>query len=108
LVYCKAAAREGKNGTYTNPLADCFDYAKVCITEPVALGCSSKDAMYKDRFQKYFDNIRRGVIDAPIFQQQDDLSATDFRNALVMNEPINSFLPDHVNEEEISELFKAQ
>ena len=107
LVYRRASVREGKKGPYTNPLADCYDYAEVRVMDPVALGCSSKDAAYKGRFEKYFENIRTGIIDAPIFHQQDDLSATDFRKALLDKVSIEKFLPEHVNESEVKQLFKT-
>jgi len=107
LVYRRASLREGKKGPYTNPLADCYDYAEVKVLEPVALGCSTKDAGYRKGFMKYFDGIRHDVVDAPIFEQQDDLSATDFRNALSSGDEISKFLPDHVDENEVLRLFKS-
>ena len=107
LVYRRASVREGKKGPYTNPLADCYEYAEVKVLEPVALGCSTKDAKYRKNFMKYFDGIRTEVIDAPIFEQQDDLSATDFRMALSNGDEISKFLPDHVNENEVLQLFKS-
>ena len=54
---------------------------------------------------KYFDGIRAHVIDAPIFNMRDKLSATDFRSALQNNESISRFLPDGISEEEVKELF---
>lgn len=107
LVYRRASLRQGKKGAYTNPLADCYDYAEVKVFEPVALGCSTKDAKYRKNFMKYFDGIRNDVIDAPMFEQQDDLSATDFRTALRNGDSISQFLPDGIDEQSVFALFKA-
>jgi len=107
MNYKRATIRQGKKGAYTNPLADCYDYAEVKVLEPVALGCSTKDAKYRKNFMKYFDGIRTGVIEAPIFEQQDDLSATDFRAALQNGDSIVEFLPDGVDEQSVLALFKA-
>ena len=107
MVYKRATIRQGKKGAYTNPLADCYDYAEVKVLEPVALGCSTKDANYRKSFMKYFDGIRTDVVEAPIFEQQDDLSATDFRNALSIGAEISKFLPVHVDENKVLRLFKS-
>jgi len=107
MNYRRATMRQGKKGSYTNPLADCYDYAENRPLEPVALGCSTKDAGYKKGFMKYFDGIRSEVIDAPMFEQQDDLSATDFRAALQNGDSIAKFLPDGVGEQSVLALFKA-
>ena len=56
---------------------------------------------------KYFYGIRSGVIDAPMFEQQDDLSSTDFRKALQNGDSIVEFLPDGVDEQSVLALFKA-
>ena len=105
MNYNRASTRKGKNGPYTNPLADCYEYAETQVLEPIALGCSTKDAGYRKGFMKYFDGIRAHVIDAPIFNMRDKLSATDFRAALQNNESIAKFLPDGVREEEVRALF---
>ena len=105
MNYQRASIRKGKNGNYTNPLSDCYDYAEVKVLEPIALGCSTKDAGYRKGFMNYFDGIRAHVIDAPIFNMRDKLSATDFRAALQNKESIAKFLPDGISEEEVRELF---
>ena len=107
MVYSRASIRQGKDGSFTNPLADCYDYAENRPLEPVALGCSTKDVGYKKGFIKYFDGIRTDVIDAPMFEMKDELSATNFRKALENGQSIQAFLPHHVSEEEIVRLFKA-
>lgn len=107
MNYQRASVREGKKGTYTNPLSDCYDYAESKVLEPVALGCSTKDAGYRKGFMNYFDGIRTHVIDAPIFKMIDNLSATDFRAALQNGESIAKFLPDGVDEEGVRALFRA-
>ena len=107
MNYQRASIREGKKGTYTNPLSDCYEYAETQVFEPVALGCSTKDAGYRKGFMKYFDGIRAHVIDAPIFNMIDKLSATDFRAALQNNESIAKFLPDGVDEQSVLALFRT-
>lgn len=107
MNYKRATIRQGKKGPYTNPLADCYEYAEVKVLEPVALGCSTKDAKYRKNFMKYFDGIRSDIVDAPMFVQQDDLSATDFRSALQNGDSIIEFLPDGVDEQSVFALFKA-
>jgi len=108
LNYRRASIREGKKGPYTNPLADCYDYAETRVLEPVALGSTTKDAGYREGFKKYFKGIRDNIIDAPIFNMQCDISATQFRAALRNGESIVDFLPDGVSEVQIRELFKTQ
>lgn len=107
MNFIRATIREGKKGAYTNPLSDCYDYAESRVLEPVALGCSTKDAGYRKGFMKYFDGIRNDVIDAPMFEQQDDLSATDFRKALGNGESIQKFLPEGASEEQIRKVLGA-
>jgi len=107
MNYKRATIRQGKKGAYTNPLADCYDYAEVKVLEPVALGCSTKDVGYRERFNAYFDDIRSDIVSAPIFEQQDDLSATDFRAALQNGDSIAEFLPDGIDEQSVLALFKA-
>jgi hypothetical protein len=107
MNYKRATIRQGKKGDYTNPLSDCYDYAEVRVLEPVALGCSTKDIGYRKGFMKYFDGIRNDIIDAPMFEQQDDLSATDFRTALQNGDSIAEFLPDGIDEQSVLALFNA-
>jgi len=99
--------REGKSGPYTNPLLDCYEYAETRIDEPMGLACSSKDKNYQERFNAYFKDIRFNIVEVPMFEMQDSISATDFREALRKREPIAKFLPDGVSEEQIMQLFKA-
>lgn len=107
MNYKRATIRQGKNGSYTNPLADCYDCAENRVLEPVALGCSTKDVGYRKRFNAYFDDIRSDIVSAPIFEQQDALSATDFRAALQNGDSIAEFLPDGIDEQSVFALFKA-
>ena len=107
LVYRRAIIREGKNGPYTNPLLDCYEYADTIIEEPVALGCSEKDKDYGQRFCKYFDGIRANVFNAPLCPVPVYPSATNFREALRNGDSIAQFLPDGVSEEQIMKLFKT-
>jgi len=106
LVYKRATRRNGKKGAYTNPLADCYDWADENYSEHCGLGWSSKDKGYQDGFTKYFKGDSM-IITPPMFEQKDDLSATDFRKALENGESIARFLPDHVSESEITALFKS-
>jgi nicotinic acid mononucleotide adenylyltransferase len=105
LVYKRATRRNGKKGAYTNPLADCYDWADENYSEHCGLGWSSKDKGYQDGFTKYFKGDSM-IITPPMFEQQDDLSATDFRKALENGKSIARFLPDHVSESQITALFK--
>jgi hypothetical protein len=107
LTYRRATIREGKKGPYTNPLSDCYDYAETRVNEPMGLGCSSKDAVYQERFMKYFKTTRFNTIEVPMFEMKDEISATQFREALRNGESIAKFLPDGVSEEQIMQLFKA-
>ena len=107
MTFQRAMVREGKKGLYTNPLLDCYEYAETRIDEPMGLACSSKDKNYQERFNAYFKDIRFDIVEAPMFEMQDNLSATDFREALRKREPIAKFLPDGVSEEQIMQLFKA-
>ena len=104
LTYNRATLREGKKGPYTNPLADCYDWAENRPLDPVALGASVKDAGYRVGFAKYFEGIRDGIVEAPIFQMTSDISATQFREALQNGTSIKEFIPDHVEENKILEL----
>ena len=104
LDYRRAKLREGKKKTYTNPLADCFDWGDENEDKKFGLGCSGKDCNYQASFGDYFYG-NENYVTAPMFQMVDDLSATDFREALRNNNPIAKFLPDGVSEEGIMLLF---
>jgi len=107
LKFQRAMTRQGKNGAYTNPLSDCYDYAEVRVMDSIALGCSSKTIGYCTGFNKYFDGIRTGVIQAPVFKMEDYISSTQFRAALQNNESIAKFLPNGVDEQSVIALFKS-
>jgi len=106
LTYKRATRRNGKKGSYTNPLADCYDWADHNFGCACGLGWSSKDKGYQDGFVKYFSGDPT-IVTPPMFEQKDDLSATQFRKALENNESIQKFLPDHVGESEIKALFNS-
>ena len=106
LTYKRATRRNGKKGSYTNPLADCYDWADHNFGCACGLGWSSKDKGYQDGFAKYFSGDPT-IVTPPMFEQKDDLSATEFRKALESNESIQKFLPDHVSESEIKALFNS-
>jgi len=107
MTFQRAMVREGKKGLYTNPLLDCYEYAETRVEESMGLACSSKDENYQKRFNAYFKDIRFNIVEVPMFEMKDELSATDFRAALRNGEPIVEFLPDGVSEEQVMQLFKA-
>ena len=45
------------------------------------------------------------IIEPPMFEMKDDVSATQFREALKAGESIDEFIPDHVSAEEIKKIF---
>ena len=106
LDYRRAMIREGKKKTYTNPLADCFDWGDENEDVKFGLGCSGKDCHYQTSFGDYFYG-NENYVSAPKFEMIDEISATDFREALRNNESIAKFLPDGVSEEDVRLLFKA-
>tara|TARA_Y100000114_G_scaffold55648_2_gene50919 strand:- start:5314 stop:5829 length:516 start_codon:yes stop_codon:yes gene_type:complete len=106
MDYRRAMVREGRNKNYTNPLADCFDWGDENTDIKFGLGCSEKDAGYQTSFGDYFYGNDNYII-APVFKMIDDISATQFRQALRNGDSIKKFLPDHVSEEDINILFKS-
>ena len=106
MDYKRAAVREGKKKNYTNPLADCFDWGDENTDCRFGLACSEKDAGYQVSFGDYFYGNDNYII-APVFKMSDNISATQFRQALRNGESIKKFLPTHVSEEDVSELFKT-
>ena len=106
MDYKRAAVREGKKKNYTNPLADCFDWGDENTDCRFGLACSEKDAGYQVSFGDYFYGNDNYII-APVFKMSDNISATQFRQALQNGESIKKFLPTHVSEEDVSELFKT-
>ena len=106
MDYKRATVREGKKKNYTNPLADCFDWGDENEGVRFGLACSEKDAGYQVSFGDYFYGNDNYII-APVFKMNDNISATQFRQALESNKSIQKFLPNHVSEEEIRSLFIA-
>ena len=104
LTYKRARRLTGRKGAYTNPLKDCFDWADDNDDCRCGLGWSSKDKGYQKGFQKYFYGDE-SIIEPPMFEMEDDISATEFREALLKGDPIQKFLPEHVSEKEIREIF---
>lgn len=104
LTYKRAKVKNGKKGAYTNPLSDCYDWADDNPDCYCGLGWSSKDKGYQLGFQKYFKG-EETIVEPPMFEMKDDVSATEFREALMNGKPIQRFLPDGVREENIIKLF---
>jgi nicotinic acid mononucleotide adenylyltransferase len=104
LTYKRAKVKNGKKGAYTNPLSDCYDWADDNPDCYCGLGWSSKDKSYQLGFQKYFKG-EETIVEPPMFEMKDDVSATEFREALMNGESIQRFLPDGVKEENIIKLF---
>ena len=104
LTYKRAKLLTGRKGSYTNPLKDCYDWADDNHDCRCGLGWSSKDVGYQKGFQKYF-NGDTSIIEPPMFEMQEDISATEFRELLSSGKSINKFLPEHVSEKEIREIF---
>ena len=73
----------------------------------VGLGWSSKDSGYQKGFQKYFKGSDT-VIEPPMFEMKENISATDFRRALENGDSIQDFLPEGVNEKEIRQLLMEE
>ena len=104
LTYKRARRLTGRKGAYTNPLKDCYDWADDNDDCRCGLGWSSKDKGYQKGFQKYFYGDE-SIIEPPMFEMQEDISATEFREALSTGDSIEKFLPEHVSEKEIREIF---
>ena len=93
LTYKRATQRNGKKGSYTNPLADCYDWADENFGH-CGLGWVSKNKGYQDGF--FNDRCLNRKM----------LRKIEFRKALENNESIQNFFPDHVSESEIKALFQ--
>tara|TARA_R110000772_G_scaffold223676_1_gene334245 strand:- start:3549 stop:4061 length:513 start_codon:yes stop_codon:yes gene_type:complete len=104
LTYKRASRRTGRKGAYTNPLTDCYDWADENDDCRCGLGWSSKDKGYQKGFQKYF-NGDESIVEPPMFEMTDEISATEFREALSTGGSIKKFLPDCASEDFIRELF---
>jgi len=98
--YRRAIRRNGKKGSYTNPLNDCYDWADDNADSVCGLGWSEKDKSHQHAFGTYFYGID-SIIKPPMFEVKDRLSATDFRKALRSDDPIVHFLPEGVCEKEV-------
>ena len=107
LTYKRARRLTGHKGSYTNPLKDCYDWADDNPDCTVGLGWSSKDKGYQTGFQRYFRNDPN-IIEPPMFTMEDDISATEFREALSNGESIAKFLPDGVDEKVVLELLMEE
>ena len=103
LTYKRAKRLTGRKGAYTNPLKDCYDWADNHADCYVGLGWSSKDRGYQRGFQKYFKG-EETIIEPPMFEMKENISATEFREALLNGDSIQKFLPEGVDENEIKRL----
>ena len=108
VIYQRASTRKGSNGDYTNPFADVYDWAEEnCekTTNKISLGVSSKDTGYQVGFLRHFESSRNVVKIDHIYEQEELVSATEFRQALATGNSIKKFIPDHIEEEKIIKLF---
>ena len=103
LTYKRARRQTGRKGAFTNPLTDCYEWADDNPDCHVGLGWSSKDRGYQAGFQKYFKG-QETIVQPPMFEMQDSISATEFREALANGDSIQKFLPEGIDENEIKEL----
>ena len=102
------ASERAKNGHYTNPFADVFDWAEENYDKTenqISLGMSSKDTGYQAGFLGYFKSFANIVEIQHSYKQEEFVSATEFREALAAGKPIDKFIPDHVDTEEIIKIF---
>jgi len=106
LDYRRATIRNGRKGAYTNPLNDCYDWADDNSDIVCGLGWSEKDALYQNSFQSYFYGDST-IVQPPMFEMKDKLSATDFRKALRNGDTIAHFLPEGVCEQEVRSVLGA-
>ena len=108
VIYQRASTRKGSNGDYTNPFADVYDWAEENhqeTTNKISLGVSSKDTGYQVGFLRHFESSPNVVKIDHVYEQEELVSATEFRQALASGDPIKKFIPDHVEEEEVIKLF---
>ena len=90
-------------GTWESPFRDAIELAQSGEVA-VGVGYSEKDSAYGARFDKAGGENAFDPGPAPSFE---DMSATDFRNAIATNnqEEIAKFLPDGVDSESLMTLF---
>ena len=108
VIYQRAKVRNGSNGHYTNPFADVYDWAEEnCgrTTSKISLGVSSKDTGYQVGFLRHFQSTPNVVQVDHVYEQEELISATEFRHALASGAPIDKYIPDHVTAEEIKKIF---
>ena len=108
VVYQRASLREGKNGDYTNPFADVYDWAEENHNKTknrISLGVSSKDTGYQVGFLSYFESAPNVVKIQQTYKQEELVSASEFREALSSGQSIKKYIPDHVEEKEIINIF---
>ena len=109
VIYQRASSREGVKGPYTSPFADVYDWTEENYkTNPheICLGVSSKEKGYQIGFLNYFKTFAEKVIEIEhSYEQEEFVSATEFREALATGKPIDKFIPDHVSAEEIKKIF---
>tara|TARA_Y100000034_G_scaffold60861_1_gene73963 strand:- start:455 stop:1000 length:546 start_codon:yes stop_codon:yes gene_type:complete len=108
VIYQRASVRKGSNGPYTNPFADVYDWAEENhdkTDKNICLGVSSKDSGYQSGFMRYFATVPNVVNLQRPYEQEEFISATEFREALANNNSIDKFIPDHVSAEQIKKIF---
>ena len=108
VTYQRASTRKGSKGHYTNPFADVYDWAEDNCEKTknkISLGVSSKDTGYQAGFMKYFKSTPNIIKIPQAYEQEEFVSATEFREALATGSPISVFIPDHVEESEVIRIF---
>ena len=108
VIYQRASVRKGLANDYTNPFADVYDWAEENhdkIDKNICLGVSSKDSGYQEGFLDYFKETHNVVRTNQAYEQEDLVSATEFREALATGKSIDKFIPDHIESEEILKIF---
>ena len=109
VIYQRAKPRKGARGAYTNPFADVYDWAEENHEESenkICLGVSSKDEGYQAGFVNHFREVTSKIIQVPsLYEQEEFISATEFREALSQHKSIERFIPSHVKEEQIRKIF---
>ena len=108
VIYQRASVRKGSDGHYTNPFTDVYDWAEENYDKTpndICLGVSSKDTGYQAGFLGYFKSFANIVEIPQTYEQEEFVSATEFREALSLGKSIENFIPDHVSAEEINKIF---